>query len=338
MNTFNLANSFVPLVRYDERFARAVGKWMLNAANSARLLYANALPAENQTDKDWVNMYDPNSCIAYEGLQQTHIEYDRIAADIETKYGKTISSSYRDTYFTNKEYQVFGEEYINGKGKLRHTWKAKLTPAKTYTLSMVGKCTSSDNPFIISYAADFNGPYTRVYQIDSISNQQLSSRIETDSSKIFIRVESSNPTTKLNKCFIDDIYVRSNTGKSPYATGDAKSNSWGNTNLGLYGSSFAGIFGGIISQTNVKGILKLDCLATDYFNKNSNPTYLLYNPYDETKVVNISLDHKSDIYDTVNKTYIEKEVSESVPVSISPDSARIIVITPVKNRDFCNNM
>lgn len=41
-NTFSLASSFIPLVRYDSRFARTIGKWMLNAANNARLFYPDA--------------------------------------------------------------------------------------------------------------------------------------------------------------------------------------------------------------------------------------------------------------------------------------------------------
>jgi hypothetical protein len=36
MNTFNQAAALVPLARYDTRYARAIGKWMLNLANSAR--------------------------------------------------------------------------------------------------------------------------------------------------------------------------------------------------------------------------------------------------------------------------------------------------------------
>ena len=60
MNTFEQAGSLVPLVRYDERFARAIGKWMLNAANSARLFYANGLPVDQQTDADWGEAIRPH--------------------------------------------------------------------------------------------------------------------------------------------------------------------------------------------------------------------------------------------------------------------------------------
>jgi uncharacterized protein YciU (UPF0263 family) len=46
--TFQLASSLVPLTRYDPRLARAVGKWMLNVANSARLFYPGEVPDDYQ--------------------------------------------------------------------------------------------------------------------------------------------------------------------------------------------------------------------------------------------------------------------------------------------------
>ena len=45
MNTFITAMPMVPLVRYEDRYSRAIGKWMLNAANAARLFYADAAHA-----------------------------------------------------------------------------------------------------------------------------------------------------------------------------------------------------------------------------------------------------------------------------------------------------
>lgn len=69
MNTFNQAAPLAPLVRYDDRFARAIGKWMLNASNAARLFYSTSLPAANQSSSGWNG--DPAGCVAYEGLHKT---------------------------------------------------------------------------------------------------------------------------------------------------------------------------------------------------------------------------------------------------------------------------
>jgi hypothetical protein len=68
MNTFNTAWPLIPMVRYDDRYARSIAKWILNAANAARLFYPDAHPAERQSCPDWRG--DPGYVIAYEGLRQ----------------------------------------------------------------------------------------------------------------------------------------------------------------------------------------------------------------------------------------------------------------------------
>jgi hypothetical protein len=146
-NTFALAWPLVPLVRYDSRFAPDIGKWMLNAANGARLFYPGAHSGKAQS----CAFYKPDAddVIAYEGL--------------------------------------------------RKWWDHQ----------------------------------------------------------------------------------------SPYATGDPIRYSWGAIDLGLYGSSHVGIFGGMIEQTDVEGILRLDCLRTDFFREAAHPTYLYYNPHNEEQSVTI---------------------------------------------------
>ncbi len=70
MNGFEQAGALVPMVRYDERFARAIGKWMLNLANASRLFYSKYLPDDRQDNEDWAKQYDPHAYIAYEALRQ----------------------------------------------------------------------------------------------------------------------------------------------------------------------------------------------------------------------------------------------------------------------------
>lgn len=67
MNTFAQAGALVPLARYDPRYARAIGKWMLNLANASRLFYPGALPPGHETSAFWQG--DPHHVIAYEGLR-----------------------------------------------------------------------------------------------------------------------------------------------------------------------------------------------------------------------------------------------------------------------------
>ncbi len=70
MNGFEQAGALLPMIKYDERFARAIGKWVLNCANASRLFYAQYLPDKNQDNEDWAKEYDPNSVIAYEALRE----------------------------------------------------------------------------------------------------------------------------------------------------------------------------------------------------------------------------------------------------------------------------
>ncbi|MBP1648803.1 MAG: LamG domain protein jellyroll fold domain protein, partial [Bacteroidetes bacterium] len=70
MNTLEQVGALVPLVRYDDRFACAIGKWVLNAANAARLFYPNFLPDQNQDSEDWSHIYDPDGYIGHEALRQ----------------------------------------------------------------------------------------------------------------------------------------------------------------------------------------------------------------------------------------------------------------------------
>ncbi|UCG01509.1 MAG: hypothetical protein JSW11_18070 [Candidatus Heimdallarchaeota archaeon] len=192
MGTYENVGCLVPIVRYDDRYARAIGKYVLNAANAARLFFGNGLDADHQDGYDWIEVNDPDYCIGYEAL--------------------------------------------------RKTWN----------------------------------------------------------------------------------------DKSPFATGDAIKGGWGPTNLGLYGSSHVGIFGGIISPTNDEKILQLDCLITDYYHDEAYPTYLYYNPYDVTKMVEINVGLEAmSLYDTITEEFLATNVSGLASFQLPADSAAVIVVVPV---------
>jgi len=195
MNTFCLAWPMVPLVRYDDRYARAIGKWMLHAANAARLFYSDAHLPERQSCPYWKG--DPDHSIAYEGL--------------------------------------------------RHYWDAEETL---------------------------------------------------------------------------------------YASGDPVKHKWGyKTDYGIYGSAFSGVFGGIIRTTNVKYILQLDCLATESFPSKAFPTFLYFNPYDETKEIEMDVGLRPcDLYDTTNGSYVRKKVTGKTSFPVAADSAALIVVAPSKGK------
>jgi len=193
MNGYEMAGALVPMVRYDDRYARAIGKWVLNMANASRLFYVNYLPAENQDGEAWAYEYDSTACLAHESMREFAI----------------------------------------------------------------------------------------------------------------------------------------GSGISPFATGDAISGGWGATNFALYGSSHVGILGGIIDTTEIPGILQLDLCKTDYFQQNSYPSYLYYNPYDENKTVTLNAGSTVvDLYDAVSNQILMSGISGETLITIPADGVLMAVLIP----------
>ena len=101
------------------------------------------------------------------------------------------------------------------------------------------------------------------------------------------------------------------------------------TDLGLYGSSHVGNLGGIVKPTNVERILQIDLLKTDYSKASACPTYLLYNPYENAKTVEIAIGEKAcDIYDAASNSFLLRNASGTISFSIPPDAARVVVLAP----------
>jgi Concanavalin A-like lectin/glucanases superfamily/Secretion system C-terminal sorting domain len=70
MNGYETLGALAPMVRYDDRFTRAIGKWALNLANASRLFYPNYLPDINQDSEEWSHEYDPQSYIGHEAIRE----------------------------------------------------------------------------------------------------------------------------------------------------------------------------------------------------------------------------------------------------------------------------
>lgn len=209
MNTYAMMWAIVPIARYDTRYARAIGKWMVNAASASRYFYANATPTNRQSCAWWKG--DPNAVIGYEGIRY-------------------------------KWHRDEGDNVVVGGDVLRGKWAFK-------------------------------------------------------------------------------------------------------TDLGIYGSALVGVLGAVAQPTDVKGILQLDCLVTDFYRAPSYPTYLYYNPYSEAKTVTLEVGKNvSELYDATSHAFIAKTVSGTTRLTLKPDSAMVIVICPAdgnittkNSRLLCNN-
>ncbi len=200
MNTFDLAWPLVPLVRYDQSYANVIGKWMLNAANAAKLFYPDYMPDDHQTLPQLKSI--TKGIIGYEGIvkQSTFDEHKNIPAPVA---------------------QGDGPKWVPGK-----------------------------NPDV--------------------------------------------------------------------------------TQFSVYGSAHVGIFGSIIKNTNIEGILQLDLLATDFFRDKAYPTYLYYNPYSEEKTVtiNIASNDKVDLYNTITRSFIAKNIQGNASIKLPARTSSVVVVTP----------
>jgi len=203
MNTYDAAWPLVPMVRYNQSYANAIGKWMLNAANAAKFFYPQYMPDNHEVIPELADA--GKNVIAYEGIikKSNHDEFQNIEAPV----------------------------------------------------------------------AQGDGP---------------------------LWVPGQNPEE---------------------------------SQLSVYGSGHVGIFGSIIKTTNVEGILQLDLLATDFYHDKAYPSYLYYNPYNESKTitVNVGKGKKTDLYDTVSGTFIAKNIS-SAKVKLMPKSSAIVVVVPSKGK------
>ena len=129
----------------------------------------------------------------------------------------------------------------------------------------------------------------------------------------------------------DDYGKASLKGVSPVAIGDGPKWIKGNPTesmFSVYSSSPVGILGAIVCQTDVEGILRLDCNVTDFYVEKPYPVYLYYNPHKEAKTITYQAAQPCDLFDIVAKEYIAKNIKADGPVEIPANDARVIVELP----------
>lgn len=198
MNSIKPAWPFVPMVKYQPQYAKAIGKWMLNNASACRLFYPGYIDEKHQWAPELKDITNNN--IAYEGL---------------------------------RKFDDYGKESLKG----------------------------------VSPVAIGDGP----------------------------KWIDGNPTESM---------------------------------FSVYSSSPVGILGAIVDTTNVKGILKLDCNATDFYASRPYPVYLFFNPYDIDEHINYQTKQAVDLFDIVSKKYVARGISKDGVFTIPAKEACIIVELP----------
>jgi len=158
----------------------------------------------------------------------------------------------------------------------------------------------------------------------------------TNSSRMFLKsgLPASNQTNASWNDAPSNYYSyegvkESSNGISPLAGGDGTgyNSTWLNF---AYGSGDAGVLGSIVSPTNVNMILQLNLLATDFFHAAADPSYLLYNPYNTMKTVQVNVGSTAvNVYDAISGKFLATDVSGLTSISIPALSSRSLVYTPL---------
>jgi len=114
MNTYDVMWPLVPMVRYDQRYANTIGKWMLNAANASRLFYPYEIPDEHQTIPE--EKVHTKGVIAYEGLIKTndYEEFKHLKAPIAIGDGPR----WIDGNPNSSQFSVYGSGHVGIAGAI----------------------------------------------------------------------------------------------------------------------------------------------------------------------------------------------------------------------------
>ena len=143
-----------------------------------------------------------------------------------------------------------------------------------------------------------------------------------------IRYQNTNPNPKYSASKYKGVH--------PVALGDGPL--WYPTNpkesmFSTYSSSAAGILGAIVETTDVEGILRLNCNATDFYADRKYPVYLMYNPFDEIRSVSYRCgEGRKDLFDIVSRSYLAKNAEGFTSIELPSDNAAVIVELPAGTR------
>ncbi len=356
MNTFEWAGAIVPLARYDTRYARDVGKWMLNLANAARLFYPNAHDAEHQSSHAWSTAHDAKSAIAYEGIRKWKRGSAVASADYLTTRGRIVQGSFASTQARREaplSLEVFEEESGAG-APFEHIWEFDLPETQKRWLVVAAERIDGGhvgNAFRFSFASKPEGPYTTAFSVTGVGPAQVVELPESLQDKLYVKVESSDRAAAWSgqdQLAVDAMAISYRSDSGPFAQGDQLVTfvdlleeatvpivlyrpASATTDLGLYGSSHVGILGGIIQPTNVEGIIQLDLLKTDYYHAEAYPTFLYYNPHASAKTIEIEVGPEAtNIYDAVTNQFLERNVRGRAQVTIPADTAIVAVLAPAE--------
>ncbi len=341
-NTFHSAGILAPVARYDTRYARALGKWLLHVAVNSRYFYPPFVATHKQETASvaWANANDPAGCIAYEFLGKDSYFINKSLADHSTPRGNVLAGDYTTTFLRDQNYLRL-QGTATSSNRLQHIWRFELPSGWVHKLRLRGYIagTGAENGFRFSYSKNPAGPWTPIFTFTDTSDVERTANfaeatrpaVSPISGTVYIRVEDLGPLPAAgpDELRLDFLQVQTfDANTSPYLGGGYTAHG-GTTDLCFYQSAQVGYLAGLVEPTNVPGVLQIDLLATDFHRNRAWPTYLYHNPKSSPVIVTIDVGPEPvAIYDAVSHEFINHYASGSTPVTLPADAARVLVLTP----------
>jgi hypothetical protein len=215
MNTLDTASALVPLVRYDSRFARAVGKWMLNVVNASRLFYPDQIPDKYQAAPEFKSLV--KNAIAYEAISPGRhgqpIFADRDDWGAETWGPANIPKVANFTLYGSSHVGIFGS-IVSGTSDEKilqlDCLKTDFFRRKAYPTSLIY------NPYRADRNVEIQAGKTLVDLYDAVSHSflrravkgKVSLDVPTDSAIVVVRVPAGGKVTIANgHLLVDGVVV-----------------------------------------------------------------------------------------------------------------------------------
>ena len=285
MNTFVSAGALAPIARYNPRYAAAMGKWLLNLSVNARYFYPDAWAEDQQSGYSWYQSHMPTACISYEGLREQ------------------------------------GRKRNHAVGDLDRGWTLSLPDAEFHVIMVEGSFTKHPAaPVHFDYAFNAQGPWEPAFEFNHQEQHHAWMKLPHTANTFYLRTRNASDGFSIRSVMAD-----SHLHQKPYAMGDPIMYGWGETDFALYGGAFVGILAALIEATDVPGILKIDCRATESFASSSFPSYLLYNPYPEERTVSFDPgDQAVKLYEAVSGRFLFNPHALTIPGK----SAILVVVCP----------
>lgn len=261
-------------------------------------------------------------------------------------FAPTLAAFYNTKHGKNYQIGSMLNEIFDGNSIPRGGWGSIIGKWGDYDVTgLMGSITDGGgyafamNTFLAAYAMSSLPKYDSRYA-SSIGKWILN--LCSNSRYFFPEYsDTNNQSGPLNSKAIDFIEAtggvvpyegirKSSHSKSPWIGGDPTNYGWAETDFSLYSGAHIGLLASIIEETDVEAILKIDLNKSDFLST-SYPTYLLYNPYPETKEVTylINSSERVDLYDSITKKVLARNVQTSTKLSIPANDSLVIVEIPV---------